>query len=105
MGRRLGTYVQRRARASARERAEDVVRVLVVDDHPVFRRGMAALLGSLPGMVVAGEADTADGAVAAVEAHRPDVVAMDPHLGEPGVSGSRPPGRSCGCGPARPSWW
>ncbi|GAA2424425.1 response regulator transcription factor [Streptomyces glaucus] len=66
---------------------EDAARVLVVDDHPVFRMGMAALLGSLPGIAVAGEADTADGAVAAVAAHRPDVVVMDLHLGEPAASG------------------
>ncbi|MFJ4526101.1 response regulator [Streptomyces sp. NPDC088810] len=64
-----------------------MLRVLVVDDHPVFRMGMAALLGSLAGIVVAGEADTADGAVAAVTALRPDVVVMDLHLGEPAASG------------------
>ncbi|GGY97955.1 response regulator [Streptomyces poonensis] len=70
-----------------RQGGEDLVRVLVVDDHPVFRMGMAALLGSLPGIVVAGEADTADAAVAAVVAQRPDVVVMDLNLGERDASG------------------
>jgi DNA-binding NarL/FixJ family response regulator len=53
------------------------IRVLVADDHPVVRRGMSALLASLPGVEVIGEA--ADGAAAIREAQltRPDVVIMD----------------------------
>ncbi|AEE45604.1 response regulator [Cellulomonas fimi] len=59
------------------------VRVVLVDDHPVFRIGMAALLESLPGLRVTGQAASAAEARAlfagAVEA---DVVLMDLDLGD-----------------------
>ena len=42
--------------------AEEPVRVMVVDDHPVYRDGLAMLLGSVPGLSVVGTA--ADGAEA-----------------------------------------
>jgi DNA-binding NarL/FixJ family response regulator len=66
------------------------LRLLVVDDHPVFRMGMTALLGSLAGIEVVGEAESADDAVAAAAAHRPDVIIMDLHLGDSsGVDATR----------------
>ncbi|WP_328707850.1 response regulator transcription factor [Streptomyces mesophilus] len=61
--------------------------LLVVDDHPVFRMGMSALLGSLPGLRVVAEAESAEGALAAAGEHRPDVVLMDLHLGDRAPSG------------------
>lgn len=65
------------------------IRLLVVDDHPVFRMGMVALLGSL-GLEVVAEAASADEAVAAADAHEPDVVLMDLHLGtSSGVDATR----------------
>jgi DNA-binding NarL/FixJ family response regulator len=68
----------------------DDLRLVVVDDHPVFRMGMAALLGSIGGISVVAEAASADEAVAAVDATRPDVVVMDLHLGETsGVDSTR----------------
>ena len=53
------------------------IRVLVADDHPVVRSGLVAMLATLPGVEVVGEA--ADGAEAIREASiaRPDVVVMD----------------------------
>lgn len=67
-----------------------VLRLLVVDDHPVFRMGMTALLSSLPGIEVVAEAATADEAVAAAAEHRPDVIIMDLHLdGSSGVEATR----------------
>lgn len=67
-----------------------VLRVLVVDDHPVFLIGMAALLRSLPGIEVVAEAASADAALAAVAEHRPDVVMMDLDLGcDSGVEATR----------------
>lgn len=55
----------------------DAIRVLVADDHPVVRGGLVAMLATLPGIEVVGEA--ADGAEAIREASiaRPDVVVMD----------------------------
>ncbi|MEU2201256.1 response regulator transcription factor [Isoptericola sp. NPDC019482] len=70
----------------APEAASDrVLRVLVADDHPVVRRGLVALLGSLDGLDVVGE--VADGAEAVREAQllRPDVVVMDVSM--PGIDG------------------
>lgn len=70
--------------------AERALRVVVVDDHPVFRMGMTALLGSLSGLDVIGEADSAAVAVAVVAQRQPDVVLMDLHLGESsGVDATR----------------
>jgi DNA-binding NarL/FixJ family response regulator len=60
------------------------LRVVVVDDHPVFRQGLRTLLEDLGVEVVADEADGAAG-VDAVVAHRPDVVLVD--LQMPGVGG------------------
>lgn len=62
--------------------------VVVVDDHPVFRLGMSALLASLAWIAVDAEAATEDEAVAAVAGTRPDVVVMDLDLGGPGRGGS-----------------
>lgn len=66
------------------------IRVLVVDDHPVFRIGMAALLRSLPDVEVVGEAADHAEAIAAMEQHAPDVVLMDLDLGaDSGVETTR----------------
>src|SRR6478735_472429 len=55
----------------------DRVRILLVDDHPVYRDGLEVLLGSIPGFeVVAAAGDGAD-AVAAAREQRPDVIVMD----------------------------
>lgn len=62
-----------------------MIRLLIVDDHPVVRAGLVGLLSDEPGFEVVGEAS--DGAQAArlAEATRPDVVLMD--LRMPGVDG------------------
>ncbi|MFN8022591.1 MAG: response regulator transcription factor [Acidimicrobiales bacterium] len=57
------------------------IRVLVVDDHPVFRLGMVSLLDSLATVQVVGEAASADEAVTEAERTEPDVVVMDLNLG------------------------
>jgi DNA-binding NarL/FixJ family response regulator len=57
------------------------VRVLVVDDHPVFRMGMVALLDSIDGLSVVAQAESAEEAIAATDALELDVVIMDLHLG------------------------
>ena len=53
------------------------VRVLVVDDHPVFREGFAALLGSIDEIEVVGTASTGVEAVEQAAVRDPDVVVMD----------------------------
>ncbi|WP_426595083.1 response regulator transcription factor [Cellulomonas sp. McL0617] len=61
------------------------MRVLVVDDHPVFRDGLVALLRTLPDVEVAGLAGDGETAVELVAAGGVDVVLMDLNL--PGRSG------------------
>lgn len=61
--------------------SQDEVRVVVVDDHPVFRLGLVALLNSLAGVRVVGEAATVEESYAVVDGEV-DVVLMDLHLGE-----------------------
>ena len=61
------------------------LRVLVVEDHPLFRRGVLALLEAADGLTVAGTAASGEEAVAAAGELRPDVVLMDLQL--PGISG------------------
>ena len=61
------------------------LRVLVVEDHPLFRKGVVSLLGSVPDLEVAGVAGTGEEAVARAAELRPDVVLMDLQL--PGMSG------------------
>ncbi len=53
------------------------IRVLVADDHPVFRDGLAMLLGSVDGIEVVGTAANGAEAVEAAVRLRPDVVVMD----------------------------
>lgn len=70
--------------------AQVEVRVVVVDDHPVFRIGMAALLGSLDAIEVVGKAADAAEALRVVHETRPDVVLMDLDLGgDSGVEATR----------------
>ncbi len=63
----------------------DPLRVLVADDHPLFRSGLRALLAAVPETAVVGEATTGEEAVALTAELLPDVVVMD--LQMPGVSG------------------
>src|SRR3954451_15665814 len=61
------------------------VRVVVVDDHMVFRGGLRTLLARVPEIELVGEAATGEQAVSVVRETHPDVVLMD--LGLPGDGG------------------
>ncbi|GAB4559743.1 MAG: response regulator transcription factor [Anaerolineae bacterium] len=61
------------------------IRILIADDHTMFRDGLRALLSSVPDTEVVGEAATGDEAIAQAEALQPDVILMDIQM--PGVNG------------------
>jgi DNA-binding NarL/FixJ family response regulator len=67
------------------DRSTQPIRVLVADDHPVFRRGMRAVLGAEPDTELVGEATDGEEAVAQALELRPDVILMD--LNMPNVNG------------------
>ena len=52
-------------------------RILLVDDHKLFRQGLRSLLERIPGVQIAGEAENGKEAVALCERLRPDIVIMD----------------------------
>lgn len=54
-----------------------MTRILVVDDHTLFREGLAALLETAPGMQVVGEAGTGTEALALAQQQQPEVILMD----------------------------
>ncbi|HZO90836.1 MAG TPA: response regulator transcription factor [Chthonomonadaceae bacterium] len=58
-------------------RSENPIRVLVADDHPVVRRGLALMLKYEPDMEAIGEASSGREAVALFRLHRPEVTLMD----------------------------
>jgi len=69
---------------------ERPVRVLIVDDHPVVRSGLRALLQSTPGYEVVGEAADGHNAVSSAAETQPDVIVMDLYLPEmDGVAATR----------------
>jgi DNA-binding NarL/FixJ family response regulator len=58
------------------------ISVLIVDDHPLFRQGMASILDGEPDIVLAGAASTGREAIAACRRLQPDVVVMDIQMPE-----------------------
>ena len=63
----------------------DHIRILIADDHPVFRYGLRALLLAEPTTSVIGEATTGAEAIEKALSLQPDVILMD--LNMPGVNG------------------
>ncbi len=59
-----------------------MIRVLVVDDHPIVRQGLVAVLGDEADFAVVGSAGAVDEAVALVARLQPDVILLDLELGD-----------------------
>lgn len=57
-------------------------RVLLVDDHPIIRQGLAALINATPDLTVCGEASSAAEALEAIPASTPDIAIVDISLGD-----------------------
>ncbi|MCC5575517.1 response regulator transcription factor [Microtetraspora sp. AC03309] len=65
--------------------ADGPIRIVVVDDHPLMREGLRALVASLPDVEVVGEAGDGEAARREAQLTQPDVVIMDLHM--PGTNG------------------
>lgn len=61
------------------------IRILIVEDHPIFREGLSIILGSQQDMLLVAQAANAAEAVAEFRRHRPDITLMDLRL--PGSNG------------------
>jgi DNA-binding NarL/FixJ family response regulator len=62
-----------------------IIRILVADDHAIFREGVAAILSAQPDMQLVAQAADGEEAIAAYRVNRPDLVLMD--LQMPGTTG------------------
>jgi two-component system NarL family response regulator len=65
--------------------ADDKIKVIIADDHPIVRMGLRALIEAQPDMELMAEAEGGAAAVEAFTKHRPDVMLVD--LRMPGMSG------------------
>lgn len=69
----------------------DKLTILIVDDHPVFRKGLRALLSAMPTVELVGEATTGEEAITLAEKLQPDVVLLDLQMpGGGGLAAIRP---------------
>jgi len=69
----------------------NLIRILTVDDHPLLRKGIAALVNAEPDLKLVAEASNGEEAIEAFRSHRPDVTLMD--LQMPALDGTAAIGR------------
>ena len=72
------------------------IRVMTVENHPIFRSGLEALISSQPDMELVAQAEAADEALSEYRRLRPDVVLMNQRL--PGTTGDEPSSSSASTG-------
>src|SRR6267378_677366 len=85
MTKELIKSLNRLPKMSAKEAQPNKKRILLVDDHPVLRKGLARLIDSKEEFDVCGEASTAQDAMALIRKLGPDLVIVD--IGLPGTNG------------------
>jgi two-component system, NarL family, nitrate/nitrite response regulator NarL len=71
------------------------IRIVVADDHPLFRDGVINSLQSSPDVVVVGQAENADGALRVVREELPDVVLLDVTMPGGGIEAARSIAAAC----------
>jgi len=59
------------------EKKENRIRIAIVDDHPIVRSGLAAILSRHPNLQIVGEAEDVRGGIELADAHQPDVMIVD----------------------------
>jgi two-component system nitrate/nitrite response regulator NarL len=65
------------------------IRVILADDHPMFRAGVAASLGTVDDVELVGQADDARGALALAREHLPDIALLDVNMPGSGLAAAR----------------
>ena len=75
----MSTHTPPEARKSASHTPP--LRIVIVDDHPIVRKGLTELINHEPDMTVCGESDTSAGGLDRIRADRPDVAIVDLSLG------------------------
>jgi DNA-binding NarL/FixJ family response regulator len=79
-----GVRPERRRSSGQREEDGERTRILIVDDHALFRLGIADILGREPDFDIVGEADDSRSAIDRAQETSPDIVLMDLSLPPPG---------------------